>query len=134
MATSAIPDIYLPNVKANYYFNNFYIINILFYLILGLTIVYYILKILDLFFLWKTISIYLILFTEESIYVIVIISNLIFFYTIHKNKLLKRRKKKDKTEEEVNLGGADVDIKQDDPNNLSEKEDTKNDKNIEDNE
>jgi hypothetical protein len=134
MATSAIPDIYLPNVKANYYYNNFYIINILFYLILGLTIVYYILKILDLFILWKTISIYLILFTEESIYVIIIISNLIFFYTIHKNKLLKRRKKKDKTEEEVNLGGADVDIKQDDPNNLSEKEDTKNDKNIDDNE
>ena len=55
MATSAIPDIYLPNVKANYYYNNFYIINILFYLILGLTIVYYILKILDLFFLFKTI-------------------------------------------------------------------------------
>ena len=53
MAMSAIPDIYFQNVKANYYYNNFYIINILFYLILGLTIIYYILKILDLFFYGK---------------------------------------------------------------------------------
>ena len=134
MTTSAIPDIYLPKEKANYYYNNFYFINILFYIILALVIIYYILKILDIFFIWKTIIIYLILFDEQSIYCILIISNLIFFYTIHRNKLLKRRKKKDKNEEEINLGGTDVEIRQDEANNLSEKEDEKKEKKNEGNE
>ena len=138
MATSAIPDIYLPNVKANYYYNNFYLINILFHIILGLSIIYYLLRTLDLFISWKMISIYLILIAEESIYILLIISNLIFFYTLNRNKLLKKKKKKNKNGEEINFekfGVTDIDIKQDETNNLSEKEEAKDkDKKVEINE
>ena len=80
MATSAIPDIYLPTKKAKFYYNEFNIINYIFDLILGLVIVYYLLKILDLFIVWKIISIYLILIFEEAIYCSIVVNNLLFFY------------------------------------------------------
>lgn len=122
MATSTIPDIYLPYMKAQFYYTKFNIINYIFDLILGLVIIYYLLKILDLFIIWKIISIYLILIFEESIYCSLIVSNLLFFYSFNKKRLLKwrRRKKREKTEEEVNLskyGVTDIDIQQDENNN-----------------
>ena len=126
IATSPIPDIYLPNKKANFYYNNFYIVNILFYFTLGLVIIYYILKTLDLFILWKSISIYLILFVEEGIYCTLIFSNLIFFYTLNKNKLLRRRRKKGKKGEQANTA-VDIDVKQEENISLSEREDIRDD-------
>ena len=115
MTNSTIPDIYLPYMKAHYYFTNFKIINVFFYLFLFSVISYYSVKILDLFLEWQLITKYILLFTEESIYICVIISCLIFFYSFNKNKLIKggKRRHKEDSGEDANLSKfsvVDVDI------------------------
>lgn len=127
MTNSTIPDIYLPYMKAHYYYTNFRIINIIFYLCLIFAISYYAIKNVELFLEWQIVSKYLLLFTEESIYCSMIAAGLIFFYSFNKNKLLKggkMRKKEDNTEEAANLtkfSVIDVDIQQDEKTNLSER-------------
>jgi hypothetical protein len=97
------PDIYMPYKKAQYYYTNFTIVNILYYIVLVLSISYYILKILILFFIkWNKIIKYLMLIFEESLYCTLVVSCLIFFYTLNRSKIRKRRKKKDKSKVEEN--------------------------------
>ena len=131
VATSEIPDIYLPYIKAHYYYRNFFIVNIVFYICFFSILVYYGIKISDIFLEWKNISRYLLLFFEEIIYNCVKLSCLIFFYSYNRSKLVKGGKKKRKQEEYVqdsnisNFSVIDVDIQQDENVNLTERKRTK---------
>ena len=125
MTSSAIPDIYLPYMRAHYYYTNFNKINSLFYLSLILGIDYYIIKILNICLEdWKLIFKFLSLFIEESFYCSLIIACLIFFYSLNKNQLNKGSKRKEEGGEEENFNKftvIDVDIQQDENTNLSER-------------
>ena len=125
MTSSAIPDIYLPYMRAHYYYTNFNKINSLFYLSLILGIDYYIIKILNICLEdWKLIFKFLSLFIEESFYCSLIIACLIFFYSLNKNQLNKGNKRKEEGGEEENFNKftvIDVDIQQDENTNLSER-------------
>ena len=134
VATSEIPDIYLPYIKANYYYRNFFIVNIVFYICIFSIIVYYIIKISDIFLQWKNISRYILLISEEIIYNCAKLSCMIFFYSYNRSKLVKGGKKKGKKEQYVqesnisNFSVIDVDIQQDENVNLTERK--RNDRNI----
>ena len=125
MTNSAIPDIYLPYMRAHYYYSNFNKINSIFYLSLILAICYYSLKILNLFLEdWKLILKFLSLFIKESLYCSLIIACFIFFYVLNKNQLNKANRRKEEGGEEENLAKftvIDVDIQQDESANLSER-------------
>ena len=129
--TTEIPDIYLPYIKAHYYYRNFYIVNIVFIICLFSVLVYYGIKLSDIFLEWKNISRYILLFCEEIIYNCVKLSCLIFFYSFNRNKLTKGGKKRRKKEEYVqesnisNFSVIDVDIQQDENVNLTERKRTK---------
>ena len=127
MTNTEIPDIYLPYMKAHYYYTNFSLVNIIFYICFFSILFYYGIKISDIFLEWKNISKYILLFFEEAIYNCVKLSCLIFFYSFNKNKLVKGGKKKKKKEEYVqesnisNFSVIDVDIQQDEKINLNER-------------
>jgi hypothetical protein len=125
MTNSAIPDIYLPYMRAHYYYSNFNKINSIFYLSLILAICYYSLKILNLFLEdWKLILKFLSLFIKESLYCSLIIACFIFFYVLNKNQLNKANRRKEEGGEEENLAKftvIDVDIQQDENSNLTER-------------
>ena len=127
MTNSVIPDLYLPYMKANYYYTNFIIINFIFYICLFSTLIYYCIKIADIFLEWKNISRYILLFCEEITYNCIKLSCLIFFYTFNKNKLVKGGKNKGKKEEYSqnsnisNFSVIDVDIQQDENINLTQR-------------
>ena len=125
MTNSAIPDIYLPYMRAHYYYTNFSKINSIFYLSLILAICYYSIKIISLCLDdWKFILKFLALFIKESFYCSLIIACFIFFYSLNKNQLNKSNKKKEEGGEEENLAKftvIDVDIQQDEKFNLSER-------------
>ena len=131
VATSEIPDIYLPYIKAHYYYRNFFIVNIVFYICFFSILVYYGIKISDIFLEWKNVSRYILLFFEEIIYNCVKLSCLIFFYSYNRSKLVKGGKKMRKKEEYVqdsnitNFSVVDVDIQQDENVNLTERKRTK---------
>ena len=128
MTNSSIPDIYLPYLRANFYYTMFNRINIIFYVTLVLVIAYYIVKILDLLIEWKVLSKYILLILEESIYWSLIISCFMFFYSFYKKKLIKGGKIREKSGEEVNLAKfsvVDVDIQQDESSSLSERKNPK---------
>lgn len=125
MTSSAIPDIYLPYMRAHYYYANFNKINSIFYLSLILGIAYYIIKILNICLEdWKYILKFLGLFIEESFYCSLIIACFTFFYALNKNQLNKGNKRKEEGGEEENFTKftvIDVDIQQDESTNLSER-------------
>ena len=125
MTNSAIPDIYLPYMRAHYYYTNFNKINSIFYLSLIFAICYYALKILCLFLEdYKLILKFLSLFIKESFYCSLIIACFIFFYVLNKNQLNKSNRRKEEGGEEENLAKftvIDVDIQQDESSNLSER-------------
>ena len=132
MTDSSIPEIYLPYVKEHYYYANFSIINIIFYICLISVVCYYGIKNVELFYEWNTIYKYILLFIEESIYCSVKAAGLIFFYTLNRSKLRKRRKQKPKEEtgEEANLAKfsvVDIDIQQDDSKTTERKKTKKKD-------
>lgn len=138
MIVTSRPDIYMPYKKAQYYYTNFTIINILYYIILILAVTYYVLKILILFVIERNKIIkYLILIFEESIYCTLIVSCFIFFYTLNRSKFRKRRKKKDKSKVEENLPKfteSDIDNQHDETTQLSENNKDKKENNVEKNE
>ena len=123
MTNSAIPDIYLPYIRAHYYYTNFNKINNIFYLSLFLGITYYSIKILDLYLIeYKTIFKYLSFINEECFYCSIIIACIIFFYCLNKKHLNKRGKRRDENGEDVNLANftvIDVDIQQEEDAKLS---------------
>ena len=122
---SAIPDIYLPYMRAHYYYTNFNKINSIFYLSFILAIFYYSLKIIILFLDdWKLILKFLALFIKESFYCSLIIACFIFFYILNKNQMNKANRRKEEGGEEENLTKftvIDVDIQQDEKTNLTER-------------
>ena len=125
MNNSAIPDIYLPYMRAHYYYTNFNKINSIFYLSLILVNCYYSIKIIN-YYLddWKLILKLLALFIKESFYCSLIIACFIFFYSLNKNQLNKVNKRKEEGGEEENLAKftvIDVDIQQDENSNLSKR-------------
>ena len=125
MTNSAIPDIYLPYMRAHYYYTNFNKINSIFYLSLSFAISYYAFKILNLFIVdWKLIHTIVCLFIKESFYCCLIIACFIFFYILNKNQLNKANRRKEEGGEEENLAKftvIDVDIQQDENANLTER-------------
>ena len=125
MTNSAIPDIYLPYMRAHYYYKNFNKINSIFYLSLILVNCYYSIKIIGLYLDdWKIMLKLLAIFIKESFYCSLIIACFIFFYSLNKNQLNKANKGKEEGGEEENLAKftvIDVDIQQDDNSNLSER-------------
>lgn len=121
---SEMPDIDLPYKKANYYYNNFSTINIIFDATLIFVIIYNLIKILDLFFEWKDISIYLKLFFEECIYSSLIAGCLIFFFSLNRDRLLSPDITKIGNGETINFSKysvVDADIQQDETINYTKK-------------
>ena len=97
VTNSSIPDLYLPYVKANYYFDNFYKINNIFCVTFALVIIYYIINILNLFFDLKYLYKYLLFFSQEFIFITIVIAGIIYFYCLNKdlltdNKIQKKKK------------------------------------------
>lgn len=124
LTNSEIPDIYLSYMKANYYYNNFNNINIIFDVTLIFVIIYNLIKILDLFFEWKELSIYLNLIFEECIYCSLIAGCLIFFFSLNKDSLLSPGIRKLGNGETINIAKytvVDVDIQQDESINYTKR-------------
>lgn len=118
---SSIPDIYLPYVKANFYFVNFNKINNIFNLILILVIIYHVLIILNLFFDRKILNIYLIFLYQEIIYIIIIIANLMYFYCLNRDLLIGNKMPKEETTALNKFRVIDVDIQHEEDENILDK-------------
>ena len=125
MTNSAISDIYLPYMRAHYYYKNFNKINSIFYLSLILVNCYYSIKVISLYLDdWKLMFKLLALFIKESFYYSLIIACFIFFYTLNKYHLNKSNKRKEEGVVEENLAKftvIDIDIQQDENSHLSER-------------
>ena len=148
MTNSSIPDLYLPYVKANYYFNYFNTINNLFLVTMILVTIYYIINILNLFFEFNIFHKYLVAFSQEFIFFSIIGSFLALFYCLNKEQLIGNNKFEREEDSDLNkFGVVDVDIQHDENeqsfdknnlkklknNNIDEKEDELDDKGKKDN-
>ena len=129
VTNSSIPDIYLPYVKANYYYTNFNKINKIFYLSFSLVIIYYIINILNLFFDWKILYKYLVFFSHELIYISIVISCLAYFYCLNKDLLTNNKIQKEEAAELNKFRVIDVDIQHEEDENILEKKNNINNKN-----
>ena len=128
MRNSTIPDIYLYYMNENFDHKQFSIINIIFDIILALSISYYIIKILDLFLQLKIFFIYTILIIKKSVYCCLVVSGLMIFYSLNRDIFDKGGKKNKKFGEVSNIykfNVIDVDIHQDENTKLSERKRTK---------
>lgn len=113
------PDIYLHYLKAQYFFIQFNIVNTIFYSILFFVITYNIIKILNLFFEWKSLSIYLYLIFEEAIYCSIISGGLILFYSLNVYNVKIPNKRRNDSDD--NLHVIEVEIQQDENTNYSKR-------------
>lgn len=136
VTSSSIPDIYLPYIKANFYYTNFNKIDKMFCLIFVLVIIYYIVNILNLFFDFKMLYKYLQFGFQEIIYLFIVVSCLTYFYCLNKDSF---NNKKIIREEASNLNNLkvidiDIDINHEDDENISENKVGINNKNKNENE
>lgn len=92
-SNSNLPEIELQYMEEHYYYTQFNIINVIFYMTLIFAIIYNIIKILELFFEWKLLSIYLTLIFTEAIYCSLISGGLLFFFSINLHNLIKTKRK-----------------------------------------
>ena len=132
VTNSSIPDLYLPYVKANYYYNNFNKINKMFYLTLGLVCVYYVINILNLFLDWKIIYKFLTFFSKECIYLSIVASCLMYFYCLNKDLLSDSKIPKEPKDETAALNKfrvIDVEIQHEEDDNIYDKKNGNNNKN-----
>ena len=131
VTNSSIPDLYLPYVKANYYYNNFNKINNIFYLTFALVIIYYIINIFNLFFVLKFLYKFLIFFSQELIFITTVIACLIYFYCLNKDLLVDNKVPKEKEEAAAlnKFRVIDVDIQHEEDENILEKKSQKVNKN-----
>ena len=113
------PDIYLHYLKAQYFFTQFNIVNTIFYSILFFVITYNIIKILNLFFEWESLSIYLNLIFEEAIYCSIISGCLILFYSLNVYNVKIPDKRRNEIEDNSHV--IEVEIQQDDNTNYSKR-------------
>ena len=134
VTNSKIPDIYLPYMKAYYYYNSFKCAKTIFFLSLILIICFFSLNISNIF-LKKQYLCLLALISEKISLFCLILGNLVLFYSLYK-KLLGIGKNEEIDEEGRNISNftvIDVDIQQDDKEELSnfskrQKKDKKNKK------
>jgi len=127
VTNSSIPDLYLPYIKANYYYNNFSKVNNIFYITFVLVIIYYIINILNLFFDLKIVYKYLVFFTQEFIFFSVVIACLIYFYCLNKDSFNNNKVPKEKEEAAAlnKFRVIDVDIQHED-DEINQKTNNKN--------
>ena len=127
VTNSSIPDLYLPYIKANYYYNNFSKVNNIFCITFVLVIIYYIINILNLFFDLKIVYKYLIFFTQEFIFISVVIACLIYFYCLNKDSFNNNKVPKEKEEAAAlnKFRVIDVDIQHED-DEINQKTNNKN--------
>ena len=131
---SSIPDIYLPYMKANYYYSNFSKVNIIFFLSLFFIVLYNIFQIFDLFLQWKSMNSCIMLILEELTWYSIVAGCLILFYSLNRTSLIKGEDSKEENGEEINLAKfsvIDIDVQQDESVNLSERKRKRNEKNEE---
>ena len=134
ITNSKIPDIYLPYMKAYYYYNSFKCAKTIFFFSLILIVCYFSLNISKIFFKNKYLSLIAIIIEKTSLFCLVL-GNLILFYSLYK-KLLGIGKNEEIEEEGRNISNftvIDVDIQQDDKEDLTnfyirQKKDKKNKK------
>ena len=134
VTNSKIPDIYLPYMKAYYYYNSFKCAKTIFFFSLILIICFFSLNISNIF-LKKQYLCLLALISEKISLFCLILGNLVLFYSLYK-KLLGIGKNEEIDEEGRNISNftvIDVDIQQDDKEELSnfskrQKKDKKNKK------
>ena len=123
VTNSSIPDLYLPYVKANFYFSYFNKIKNIFSFSFSLIIIYYAINIINLFFDFNILYKYLILFSEEFIYFSIVIACLIYFYCLNKDILFDNKIEKEK-EETIELNKfrvIDIEIQQEEDENIFDK-------------
>ena len=127
VTNSSIPDLYLPYIKANYYYNNFSKVNNIFCITFVLVIIYYIINILNLFFDLKIVYKYLVFFTQEFIFISVVIACLIYFYCLNKDSFNNNKVPKEKEEAAAlnKFRVIDVDIQHED-DEINQKANNKN--------
>jgi len=127
VTNSSIPDLYLPYIKANYYYNNFSKVNNIFCITFVLVIIYYIINILNLFFDLKIVYKYLVFFTQEFIFISVVIACLIYFYCLNKDSFNNNKVPKEKEEAAAlnKFRVIDVDIQHED-DEINQKTNNKN--------
>ena len=131
VTNSSIPELYLPYVKANYYYTNFNKINKIFCITLTLVIIYYILNILNLFFDLKIIHKYLMFLSQEFIYISILVSNLMFFYCLNKDSFKDNKTAKEESAAWNKFRVIDVDIQHEEDENILYKNNQTENKNNE---
>lgn len=134
VTSSSIPDIYLPYIKANFYYSNFNKIDKIFFLIFVYVIIYYVVNILNLFFDFKMLYKYLQFGLQEIIYLFIVASCLIYFYCLNKDSLNNKKIIKEESSNLNNLKVVDIDINQDEDENIIENKIGINNKNKNENE
>lgn len=121
---SETTDIYLTYMKAEYYYTQFSIINIIFYATLFFVLIYNVIKILNLFFEWKTLSIYLILIFKEAIYCSIMAGGLIFFISLNIYNYVEPEKRNNESGDDLHLSNSsviEVEIQQEENTNNSKR-------------
>ena len=124
VTNNSIPDLYLPYVKANYYYTNFNKINKLFYLTFALISVYNVINILNIFFDWTMLYKFLVFFSQECIYLSVVASCLMYFYCLNKDLLSDSKILKEPKDETAALNKfrvIDVEIQHEEDENILDK-------------
>jgi hypothetical protein len=129
VTSSSIPDIYLPYIKANYYYTNFSRIDKIFCLTFAFVIIYYVINILNLFFEFKILYKYLNFFMQEIIYLCIVISCLIYFYCLNKDSFTDKKIIKEEGSNLNKFRVIDVDINHEDDENILENKNENNNKN-----
>jgi hypothetical protein len=121
---SETTDIYLTYIKAEYYYTQFSIINIIFYATLFFVLIYNVIKILNLFFEWKTLSIYLILIFKEAIYCSIMAGGLMSFISLNIYNYVEPEKRNNESGDDLHLSNSsviEVEIQQEENTNNSKR-------------
>ena len=131
VTNATIPDIYLPYIKANYYYTNFSKVDNIFCLAFTFVIIYYVVNILNLFFEFQMLYKYLQFFLQEIIYLCIVISFLIYFYCLNKDSFTDKKIIKEEGSNLNKFKVIDVDIThEEDEQNIIENQNEINNKNI----
>ena len=120
VTSSSIPDIYLPYIKANYYYANFNKIDKMFCFTFAFVIIYYVNNILNLFFEFKILYKYLKFCFQEIIYLCIVTSCLFYFYCLNKDLFINKKIVKEEASNLNKFKVIDIDINQEEDENILE--------------
>ena len=132
VTSSSIPDIYLPYIKANYYYSNFNKIDKMFCFTFAFVIIYYVNNILNLFFDFKILYKYLKFCFQEIIYLCIVTSCLFYFYCLNKDLFINKKIVKEEASNLNKFKVIDIDINQEEDENILENKIKINNKNNKD--